>query len=813
MADYVGTTGPDVYEGGDDADNAQGLDGDDTLSGNGGDDSLSGGSGDDILYGGMSTDTAVFTGAAGFYVVTPLSGGGFTVADQRAGGDGTDTLTGIEFLQFADHTYELSTLNIVTGATGADSLQGSTSPDFIYGGDGDDVIDSGAINDGDRINGGAGFDTITYASSATGINLLGVFAPFFGPLPLWMAGEYHQGYLPDIPVGGQVLFNIEKVIGSDFTDRLGGGGLLEVYGGGGDDTVSASGLVYGGDGNDVVGNEILDGQLYGGDGDDVITGGGDLAYDFAPVSGAEQLYGGEGNDRLHGGPGDDLLDGGAGDDTADYGAYMSSLFSEGVTVDLRISGPQKIDFHYDTLVSIENLTGSGRNDILTGDASNNHLDGSYGDDVLDGGLGDDTIDGGVGVDTAVFSGAMSAYRISVAGRTAVVSGPDGTDRLVNIEFLKFSDQTFDLNSLGVTITGTSGEDHVTPAKALPAQPKPTAVNDDIYGLDGNDRLDGGTGSDNMHGGAGNDTYTVENLGDQVTELADEGTDKVVASVDYFLGANVESLTLVGGATYGYGNELDNKLIGTDTGSALYGGDGDDRLMGGDGSDSLIGGDGNDRLDGGGGIDYMVGGAGDDTYVVDDARDYPSEEAGGGTDKVLASVSFTLRVYVENLTLTGPDAIDGTGNELANRLTGNGAANTLTGLDGKDVLFGGGGDDVLIGGAGADTLTGGAGADSFVFNTLGAASDKDTIKDFASGEDHVVLARSAFAAFAGDPAGALSASEFTIGTAATTASQHLIYNDATGALYYDDDGSGKHAKVEIAVLSGHPALTAGDVLLI
>lgn len=197
----------------------------------------------------------------------------------------------------------------------------------------------------------------------------------------------------------------------------------------------------------------------------------------------------------------------------------------------------------------------------------------------------------------------------------------------------------------------------------------TAGRDVIYGLAGNDTIDGGGSADRMLGGLGNDTYIVDDAGDAIVELANEGTDLVKASVSYTLAANVENLTLSGtGAINATGNELANKL----TGNA-----------------------GDNRLDGGFGADTLVGGAGNDTYVVDDVADKVTEVLDEGDDSVLASVSYTLAANVENLILTGTTAINGTGNSLANQLTGNAADNTLNGGGGPDTLVGGDGNDTYI----------------------------------------------------------------------------------------------------------------------
>jgi Ca2+-binding RTX toxin-like protein len=138
---------------------------------------------------------------------------------------------------------------------------------------------------------------------------------------------------------------------------------------------------------------------------------------------------------------------------------------------------------------------------------------------------------------------------------------------------------------------------------------------------------------------------------------------------------------------------------------------------------------------------------------------------------------------------------------------------LYGEAGSDFLQGGNGNDILIGGAGPDELTGGAGVDHFVFDSLTTAADRDKVKDFVHGEDIFDISGAAFGAFANTPAGALPASAFVNGTAATTADQHLIYNQATGFLYYDPDGVGGAAQVQIAVLSTLPTLTSADFHII
>ncbi|MEB3355725.1 MAG: calcium-binding protein, partial [Synechococcales bacterium] len=223
------------------------------------------------------------------------------------------------------------------------------------------------------------------------------------------------------------------------------------------------------------------------------------------------------------------------------------------------------------------------------------------------------------------------------------------------------------------------------------------------GIDGDDTLDGGAGADTMLGGIGNDTYIVDNAGDVVTELANQGTDTVFASIDYTLGENLENLTLTGTAVKGVGNGLNNVMTGNAN---------DNFFEGGDGDDELIGLEGDDFLDGGLGVDVMVGGAGNDTYVYADG-DFIVEAADEGIDTVISFSDYTLGNTLENLELRGT-AVKGVGNGLNNVMTGNANDNFFEGGDGDDELIGLEGDDFLDGGLGVDVMVGGAGNDTYVY---------------------------------------------------------------------------------------------------
>jgi Ca2+-binding RTX toxin-like protein len=160
-----------------------------------------------------------------------------------------------------------------------------------------------------------------------------------------------------------------------------------------------------------------------------------------------------------------------------------------------------------------------------------------------------------------------------------------------------------------------------------------------------------------------------------------------------------------------------------------------------------------------------------------------------------------------------DSIESLSGSLFNDiLTGNTAANTLTGADGADRLSGGGGADTLKGGVGHDIMTGGGAADKFVFNTAAVSANSDTITDFTHAVDKIQLENSVFTAL-GAATGTLAAAKFFIGANAHDGDDRIIYDSATGRLYYDDDGNGAHAKVLIATLTAQPSLTISDLLVI
>jgi len=308
----------------------------------------------------------------------------------------------------------------------------------------------------------------------------------------------------------------------------------------------------------------------------------------------------------------------------------------------------------------------------------------------------------------------------------------------------------------------------------------------LDGGDGDDFLEGGFADDVMMGGAGNDLYFVDNVDDATIEDAGEGdNDQVMSTISWTLDDNVEMLQLTGGS-----NPMDGNLSGT--GNAL--------------ANTLVGNGFDNTLDGKGGADLMFGGFGNDTYIVNNAGDQVIEAgAAEGFDTVLSSVSRTLGPNVENLVLTGSNAINGTGNTDNNGITGNGADNALNGSDGNDTL---------TGLNGHDALTGGTGADGFVYSGTLAAANSDTVADFVHGSDHLDLDNNVLTALAvGDLAATRfkSATDITgTGGATVDPSDRILYDSDSGKVFYDPDGNGAAGRTLIFTLTPNTVLSANDI---
>jgi Ca2+-binding RTX toxin-like protein len=270
-------------------------------------------------------------------------------------------------------------------------------------------------------------------------------------------------------------------------------------------------------------------SLEGNAGNDLLSGGGGEGTGDAVIAGRLTLRGGEDNDTLTGGAGNDVLNGGPGSDHLDGGpgADTASYFgaSAGVAASLD-AGTATGGDGADTLVSLENLTGSAFADALTGDE---------GDNVLTGLEGDDEIEGLEGEDAAGYLLAPSGVTVDLAAGTA--TGGHGADTLSGIE--KVLGSAFDDVLLGDTAANTlvagSGDDEVAGSDGndvLQGGPGVDLLrgddgndsilgqggNDDVRGGGGNDALRGGGGDDALLGGAGNDNLR----GGPMTDACDGG---------------------------------------------------------------------------------------------------------------------------------------------------------------------------------------------------------------------------------------------------------------------------------------------------
>jgi Ca2+-binding RTX toxin-like protein len=279
----------------------------------------------------------------------------------------------------------------------------------------------------------------------------------------------------------------------------------------------------------------------------------------------------------------------------------------------------------------------------------------------------------------------------------------------------------------------------------------------------------------MRGYAGNDIYYVDNLGDVVVEAGGQGSDIVAATVSYTLaaGVSVERMnTTSQGGTY-----------------AIH-------LTGNEFAQTIIGNAGENILNGKGGADTMRGYAGNDIYYVDNANDVIVEASNQGDDIVAVTTSYALAsgVSVERVNTTSQ------GGTYAINLTGNAFG---------QMLIGNAGDNVLNGKGGVDTLRGNTGSDTFVFDTAVGASNVDTVADFNVAADTIALGHSVF----GLAAGALGQTAFHTGTAAADASDRVIYDSASGNLYFDADGNASGVAVLFARLSTGLSVTHDDFIVI
>jgi len=760
----TGNGSANVITGNDGANQLFGMGGNDSLVGGGGDDWLDGGTGDDSLTGGLGNDTYVID-STNDMIVEAAGAGTDTVRTNLSAyvlGSSLEKLTYIGTGNFSGTGN--ASANVITGGAGDDSLDGGVGADMLVGGAGNDTYIVDVAGDVVVEAVGEGIDTVrtslaSYTLGASVDNLVYTGTAAFNGNGNGDANQITGGNGSDTLNGGAGADWLAGGLGNDIytVDDL--GDVVVENLGAGTDTVNSS-VSY--TLSDNVENLTLTGSA-------ALTGTGNALTNAIIGNAANNvLYGWDGNDGLNGGAGADTLYGGKGNDiytVDDVGDVVVENPGEGTdTVISYITYALGSDVEYLTLTGTLAINGTGNAlaNAVIGNGANNILYGLDGNDSINGGAGADTLYGGAGNDT---------YTVDNGGDVVVEIAGEGTDTVNSSVTYTLSDNVENLaltGSLAINGTGNGVANAVTG----------NAGNNVLYGLDGNDSINGGAGADTLYGGAGNDTYTVDNVGDVVVEIAGEGTDTVNSSVTYTLSDFVENLTLTGTAAInGTGNTLGNVIIGNTANNVLSGLDGDDSLNGGTGADTLY------------------GGAGNDTYTVDNTGDVVVEIVGEGTDTVSSSVTYTLSANVENLTLTGTAAINGTGNGGANSLTGNAAANSLTGGDGDDTLNGLAGADTLIGGTGNDTY--------FVDNAL------DVVTEAAGQGTDTVFSTVSYALAAGQEIENLSLT----GTSSINATGNEFDNSLTGNAGANilNGGAGADAMAGGAGNDTYVVDNAGDVV--
>jgi Ca2+-binding RTX toxin-like protein len=757
--------------------------GNDELYGGKGDDTLKGEAGDDILTGGTGSDTADYSGEN--KILVTLGEGGTVTVDsdtdgtfENDGSDERDTLFGIENI-----TGSNTGNDTITGDSGVNTIKGMAGDDLLKGGAGADTIDGGNHTvDGSDTQGstnpysGKGdtvsYDYLTSTSDKITINL----------------GSQSATETISGTEFIDTILNIENVLGTsgndditgnDSNNTLNGGALgadiFKVSGGsdtidGGvsdgsgnidqaiytnantgikvttlagtttynvnksdttNDTVIRVEEILGSNYGDSFSGDSLSDTFRGGAGDDefIGNGGADSLYGDAGADSFKTLIALDGADYYNGG---DESDNGRGNDTVDYSAIADgdgSLTTGGIKVTLANNTEALVTVDggdNDTIVKIENVTGTQNNDSIVGDSGANSLKGEGGNDTLIGGAGADNLFGGTGNDI-INGGSDSDNLYGETGDDTFVFGATNSDILGDYidggentavgDTVDYSGLSFGSGAVGVELTlrgntvenvkvaggtiihslknvenviGTTGKDSI----------QGDSGNNTLSGGTGNDTLDGNNGDDRLIGGAGNDIFIVRDSGTTTYDGTDDsGVDAsdVVDTVNFsyiatFTGDKIYA-NLQTGSFEKNGTAINATFIDIE---GAIGGAGNDIIQGTTTANSLVGGAGNDTLLGGGvtlGVDYIDGGDGNGdfvsfNYTVQDKTIDMSNEASQDTDS--RAQNGTVDLIIKDI----EHAEGGMGDDY---LIGNEKVNTIRGL---------GGNDTLRGGAGADTLDGG-----------------------------------------------------------------------------------------------------------
>jgi Ca2+-binding RTX toxin-like protein len=724
---FIGTPSDDTIDGSGGHDIVNGGAGNDTMYGGTGVDTLNSGAGNDLLYGGGG-DGDIFDGGTGN---DTLYGSGSDDIYLFGRGDGQDVIVGINNITAG----KLNTLRFKEGVLPSEIVAQKVNQSLELSITGNDKITiNGFFTNNNPADPGNPIQQVQFADGT----IWDVVT-----MQAMTAGNIKKGTAKANTLNGSTTLanNITGLGGNDTlnggsgSDWLdGGSGVDTMTGGGGNDlyvvdTVSDVVTEQTNNGNDTVRASIsytlssnLENLIL--TGTTALNGTGNTDNNNLIGNTASNILNGEaGDDVLFGGGAADILSGGAGNDTYwvdNPGDVVNELAGAGTdTVNSTISYTLGENVEKLTLFGTDQINGTGNalDNTLTNHGVDNTLRGGAGNDTLYGGNGSDILDGGTGADTMIGGYGNHIYMVDDAGDVVLGSGTVCSSVTYSLNSYNSPENLTLIGSATINGKGNSANNVINGNDAANTLTGDNGM-DILFGNASNDILDGSDylGShvyldfgyvpytDTMYGGIGDDTYIVETAADVVIEQANEGTDTVISACDYTLGENIENLTLTyerewytyRGGYNGTGNALDNVLTGNSSANVLIG---------------LVG---NDTLIGIGGGDTLIGGQGDDTYLIDyQGETNLVELANEGTDTVVTSfnypATYTLGANIENLTLTGTAAINGTGNELDNVLTGN---------SGVNIMIGGAGNDTLDGGFGTDKMTGGTGDDIYLVDVAG-----------------------------------------------------------------------------------------------
>ena len=629
----------------------------------------------------------------------------------------------------------------LTAGEGDDVISGLGGDDVLIGAGGDDILSGGPGRN--YLDGGPGNDTATYLDATSAVTV-----------SLAVTGFQTTGYSTD------QLVSINRLIGSQlYGDILTGSAVDDVI-----DTGSrlaprntgfqgyafgnANDLVFGGSGNDTITAEgVSNGSILNGEGgDDIVNVGFSgiyyiisrdttwYAFDGAPI----RVNGGDGADRLTV-VGHAIIDGGAGDDGITVGV---GPISQQVTFNSYFLSPGATD----TTVQLTGGAGADTFRIWNPVGTAIVTDFNVATDLID--LSYSILSHANPSDSRrqVYVGQQGADTIFFGRRTD--GSIDATyGRLLNVDGRSIPQSSYLNNDPGqfstgptvqsesVIFVGTAGNDSVAGWSEVLGG----AGDDSLTAVSTGSVLYGEAGDDSLISGAGNDTLT-----------GGAGTDIAIYS-DATAGVTV-NLT-AGTATGGGGSDILRGIEGV-TGSRFG-----DILTGSAGADSLRGGRGLDMLTGGAGSDAFVFAADDsvgsaidsitdfqtgiDTVVIEGATSDGISLVrtdDGGTLIFARHSSGAQTVIGSNRVVQAGDVFGSGGLVLRANMVGSDGSDGLIGSSLGDSLNGGAGDDFITGGLGNDNLYGGAGADQFIYRSAAesAAGASDVINDFETEIDTINL---------------------------------------------------------------------------